>query len=133
MSILHKTIPCGLVELCMEDFDVILRMDWLHASYASIYCRTRRVKFQIPNEPVFEWEDHDSVVKGRFISYLKAQKLISKGCIYHMIRVRDVSSEVPSLESIHIIKEIPDVFPNNLSSISPEREIDFGINLLPDT
>ena len=42
----------GLIELDMVDFDVILGMDCLHASYASIDCRTRVVKFQIPNEPV---------------------------------------------------------------------------------
>ncbi len=43
-----------LVEIDMVDFDVILGMDWLHACYASIDCRTRVVKFQFPNEPVIE-------------------------------------------------------------------------------
>ena len=43
-----------LVELDMFDFDIILGMDWLHASFASIDCRTRVVKFNFPNEPVLE-------------------------------------------------------------------------------
>lgn len=42
----------NLVELDMVDFDVILGMDWLHVSYASVDCRTRVVKFQFPNELV---------------------------------------------------------------------------------
>ena len=45
-----------LVELDMVDSDVILGMDWLHACFASIECRTRVVKFNFPNEPVLEWE-----------------------------------------------------------------------------
>lgn len=56
ICILHKILPCDLVELDMVDFDIILGMDWLHAYYASIDCRTRMVKFQFPNEPVLEWE-----------------------------------------------------------------------------
>ena len=44
-----------LVELDMLDFDIILGMDWLHACFASIDCRTRVVGFNFPNEPVVEW------------------------------------------------------------------------------
>ena len=40
----------------MIDFDVILGIDWLHAFFASIDCRTRVVKFNFPNEPVVEWK-----------------------------------------------------------------------------
>ena len=80
-----------LVELDMVDFDVILGMDWFHASYASIDCRIQVVKFQIPNDPVIEWASSSTVPKGHFISYLKARKLVSKGCIYHIVRVNDSS------------------------------------------
>ncbi|KAH0683010.1 hypothetical protein KY289_020762 [Solanum tuberosum] len=74
ISINHKNTMVDLVELDMVDFDVILGMDWLHACYASIDCRTRVVRFQIPNEPVIEWSSSSVVPKDRFISYLKARK-----------------------------------------------------------
>ncbi|XP_049381296.1 uncharacterized protein LOC125845822 [Solanum stenotomum] len=117
----------------MVDFDVVLGMDWLHAYYASIDCRTRRVKFQFPSEPILEWESQNVVVKGRFISCIKARKLISKGCLYHLVRVRDVESKTLPIESVPIVNEFLDVFPNDLPGVPPEREIDFGIDLLPDT
>ncbi|WMV10108.1 hypothetical protein MTR67_003493 [Solanum verrucosum] len=53
----------------------------LHACYASVDCRTRVFKFQFPNDPVLEWKSSLAVPKGRFISYLKARKLVSKGCL----------------------------------------------------
>ena len=74
-----------LVELDMVDFDVILGMDWLHAFYASVDCRTRVVKFQFPNDLVLEWKSSSVEPKGHFISYLKARKIVSKGCVYHLV------------------------------------------------
>ena len=47
--------------------------------------------------------------------------------------VRDVESELPSLKSVLIVNKFLDVFPNDLPGIPPEREIDFGIDLLLDT
>ncbi|KAH0728110.1 hypothetical protein KY284_003975 [Solanum tuberosum] len=47
--------------------------------------------------------------------------------------VMDVESETPSLESVSIVNEFPKVFPNDLPGIPPEQEIDFSIDLLPDT
>ena len=132
ISINHKDTMADLVELDMVDFDVILGMDWLHACYASIDCRTRVVKFQILNEPVIEWSSSSAVPKGRFISYLKARKFVSKGCIYHLVRVNDSSVEIPPIQSVPIVREFQEVFPNDLPRIPLEREIDFGIDLIPD-
>src|ERR1051325_4298819 len=121
-----------LVELEMVDFDIILGMDWLHVCYASVDCRTRTIKFQFPIEPVIEWKGDLVVPKGKFISYLKARKLISKGCIYHLVRVKSDNAKPLSLESVPIVSEFPDVFLEDLLGIPPDREIDFGIDILPD-
>ncbi|KAH0669442.1 hypothetical protein KY285_023604 [Solanum tuberosum] len=59
--------------------------------------------------------------------------MISKGCIYHIVRVMDVESETPSLELSPLVSEFSEVLPDDLPGIPPEREIDFGIDLLPDT
>lgn len=61
ISVLHKDISCDLVELSMVEFDLILEMDWLYVSYASIDCRYLRFKFHFPNEPVHEWEGSNSL------------------------------------------------------------------------
>jgi hypothetical protein len=38
-----------------------------------------------------------------------------------------------SLEEIHMVREYPDVFPNDLPGMPPDRAIKFKIELQPDT
>ena len=83
-----------LVELDMVDFDVNMGMDWLHEFFASIDCRTRIVKFNFPNELVLEWKWGNSILNVCIISYLKACKMISKGCLYHIVRVKDLDPKI---------------------------------------
>ncbi|XP_049399822.1 uncharacterized protein LOC125863894 [Solanum stenotomum] len=121
------------VELIMLDFDVIMGMDWLVACYANFDCRSKIVRFYFTGEPILEWKGNAATHKGKFISYLRARKLIAKGCIYHMVHVHDIDKEPMTLQSIPIVNEFSMVFPDDLPGIPPEREIDFTIVLLPDT
>lgn len=70
--------------------------DWLHSCYASLNCRTHKVIFRFPGELVIELEGVYLAPRGPFISYLRARRLISKGCLYHMVRVKDSNSKGPS-------------------------------------
>ncbi|XP_047260772.1 uncharacterized protein LOC124894066 [Capsicum annuum] len=58
---------------------------------------------------------------------------LEMGYICHLIRVRDVEAESPTIKSVPIVNEFIDVFPEELPGLPPEREIDFGIDLLPGT
>ncbi|XP_070022562.1 uncharacterized protein [Nicotiana sylvestris] len=117
----------------MVEFDVILGMDWLASFHANVDCRSKIVRFQFLGEPVLEWKGNTMSSRGRFISYLKARKMINKGCIYHLVRVQDMKVESLTIQSIPVVNEFPDVFFDELPGLPPEREIEFAIGLLPDT
>ena len=58
--------------------------------------------------------------KGHFISYLKARNLVSKGCVYHLVQVNDCSVLIPPIQSVLVVKEFPEDFPNDLLGVNPE-------------
>ncbi|XP_070010668.1 uncharacterized protein [Nicotiana sylvestris] len=126
-----RNTAANLIELGMVDFDVIMGMDWLYTCFAKLDCRTRTIRLEFPNEPVIKWKGDNVVPRGWFISYLKAAKMIKKGCIYHLVRVMDTNVEALSLDSVPVVNEFLDVFPDELPGIPPDREIDFGINVIP--
>ncbi|KAF3653003.1 putative ribonuclease H protein-like [Capsicum annuum] len=129
----HKITLVDLIELEMMNFDAILGMDWLHSCYASIDYKIRIVYFQFLNEPVLEWRGSTLALRGQFVSYLRARKMISNGCVYYLIRVKDSSSETRSLEPVPVAYEFLVVFPEYLPRVPPKWKIDFEIDLLPDT
>ncbi|XP_070031815.1 uncharacterized protein [Nicotiana tomentosiformis] len=117
----------------MVDFDIIAGMDWLSSCHAIVDCHTKTVKFSfIGEDPVIIRGEVGTHV-GKFISYLKARKLVSSGCLAYLAHVRDMKVDSPMLESVQIVKEFPEVFPDDLLEIPPDREIEFGIDTLPGT
>ncbi|XP_070032356.1 uncharacterized protein [Nicotiana tomentosiformis] len=128
-----RSTVAGLIELDMVEFDVIMSMDWLASCHANVDCRSKMVLFQFSREPILEWKGNTASPRGRFISYLKARKMIRKGYIYHLVRVQDVKIDSPTIQSIPVVNEFPDAFPHELPGLLPKREIEFAIDLLPDT
>ncbi|XP_075095260.1 uncharacterized protein LOC142173546 [Nicotiana tabacum] len=133
VKVYHLLTVADLMKLEMVDFDVIVVMDWLESCYATVGCRTKIVSFEFPREPVLEWKGDAVAPMGRFISYLKDRKIISKGYIDHLVRVKDADAQISTLQLVPILNEFPKVFPEDLPRVPPDREIVFGIDLQPDT
>ena len=64
---------------------------------------------------------------------MSASKMLRKVCQGYLAFVVDRSQEGTRLEDIPIVKEFPDVFPNDISGLPPDREVEFTIDLIPGT
>ncbi|KAF5472138.1 hypothetical protein F2P56_008878 [Juglans regia] len=60
-------------------------------------------------------------------------KLLRDGCQGYLAIVVDEPKEELKLEEIPIVREYPEVFPEDLSGLPPEREVEFAIDLTPGT
>ncbi|XP_070032721.1 uncharacterized protein [Nicotiana tomentosiformis] len=119
--------------LSMLDFDVILGMDWLSPYYAILDCHAKMVTLAIPGLPWLEWRGTLDYVPSRVVSFLKAHRMVGKGCDNYLAFLRDVSIDTPMIKSVLVLKDYPNVFPTDLSGMPHDRNINFGIDLLPGT
>ncbi|GJW33651.1 retrotransposon protein, putative, ty3-gypsy subclass [Tanacetum coccineum] len=71
--------------------------------------------------------------KGDFklCSVVKTRKYLSRGCHAFMAHVINTSFEKKSVEDVSIVNEFLDVFPEDLSGIPLERQVEFRIDLVP--
>ncbi|XP_069152840.1 uncharacterized protein [Solanum lycopersicum] len=120
-----KTMCAKLVELPMHDFDVILGMDWLHSCYACTDFGSRVVRFRVPNEEGLVWEGYNSSRPNPVISNLKANKMMYKGLLCHLVSVNDLDHDIRSIDSLPVVNEFQDVFVDDLPEVPPPREFDF--------
>ena len=47
--------------------------------------------------------------------------------------VEDIDKTHPELSDIPVVRDFPDIFPEDLPGLPPKRETEFAIDLLPDT
>ncbi|KAL0549281.1 hypothetical protein IC582_013762 [Cucumis melo] len=126
-------IEVTLIVLDMLDFDVILGMDWLAANHASIDCSRKEVTFNPPSMASFKFKGGGLKSLPQVISAIRASKLLSQGTWGILACVVDIREADVSLSSEPVVRDYPDVFPEELPGLPPHREVEFAIELEPGT
>ena len=129
MTFVGKNTYVDLIILEMVDFDVILGMTWLSPNFAILDCNAKTVTLVKPGTDPLVWEGYYISTLVRIISFLRAKRMVSKGCLAFLAHLRDDTSKVPSIESVSIVREFLDVFPADRLGMPPDRDIDFCIDL----
>jgi hypothetical protein len=99
----------NLIILSGQGIDVILGMSWMKMHREVLYIASRFVHL-------------DSPMYGEVILHLPAITCI-KESLHHMVELK--------LEDIHDVREFPDVFPDDLPWIPPERAIELQLGTAP--
>uniref|UniRef100_A0A803QSH8 Retrotransposon gag domain-containing protein n=1 Tax=Cannabis sativa TaxID=3483 RepID=A0A803QSH8_CANSA len=109
-----RELLVDLIELNLEDFDVILGMDWLAKYNATIDCKRKMVTFEPDGEDSFVFVGKVQGSQILLISTLEARDMLWDGCIGFLAGVVDVKKEV-SMGSKHVsvVREFLDVFQKN--------------------
>ncbi|XP_076909919.1 uncharacterized protein LOC143567362, partial [Bidens hawaiensis] len=105
-----ESVVCkaDLFPMHMSDFDAILGMDWLTRHHVTIDCFSKRVIFGDLSRP----------------------KLVYQGIVPHKT-LKIISALKACIDSHLVVREYPDVFPEELPGLPPDHEIEFTLNLIP--
>lgn len=104
-------IRTDLIYLNLEGMDVLLGMDWMTKHRVTLDVFSRVVEIDSPNQ-------------GTAILYVPRQEYVHS-CAYAIEGIK--------LEDIPVVCEYPDVFPDDLPGMPPDRDVEFVIELQPGT
>jgi hypothetical protein len=99
----------NLVVLDSNGVDIILGMDWLRKYDGVILCAKRAIRLTKEDCTILEF--NAAIQADQFSLLNKVQRT--------------------SLNEIRVVQEYPDVFPEDLPGMLPDRNIEFIIELLP--
>ena len=133
LVIQNKDFPAYLIVLGIHDFDIVLGMDWLSKHRATLDFYKKEVRLVRLEEPDVIFRGIRREIAPSLINAMTASKILRKGCQGYLEFVVDRRQEGTRLEDIPIVKEFPDVFPDDISGLSPDREVEFTIDLIPGT
>ncbi|GJX08939.1 putative nucleotidyltransferase, ribonuclease H [Tanacetum coccineum] len=100
-----------LIPLGQGSFDVIVGMDWLSNQKAVIVCHEKIVRIPVEGGKVLYVQGERNVRKTKTLMSTKANE--------------------PTLSDIPIVRDFEDVFPDDLSGLPPQRQVEFHIDLIP--
>ncbi|XP_075504503.1 uncharacterized protein LOC142541944 [Primulina tabacum] len=77
--------------------------------------------------------EFDIILGMDWLTKNRARRLISKGCqafLASIVSAPDVTT--PSISDVPVVRDFPDVFPDDVAGLPPDREVEFAIDLMPE-
>ncbi|XP_074346863.1 uncharacterized protein LOC141685670 [Apium graveolens] len=113
-----RHISADLIPFKLEEFDIILGMDWLENHNAQIEYKNKKVKLRTKDgaKVIFKGKRQDK----KFLIAIQMRRLLRQGCEAYLAHVKDVEKESTNIEDIPVVKEFLDVFPNELPGLPPD-------------
>ncbi|GKA29365.1 putative reverse transcriptase domain-containing protein [Tanacetum coccineum] len=115
LNFLNHPFNINLMPIELGSFDVIIGMDWLSKYHAVIDCAEKIV--HIP------WGNETLIIHGDGRHHVFLAHVTTK-------EIEDKSGE-KRLEDVPIVRDFPEVFPEDLPGLPPTRQVEFQIDLVP--
>jgi predicted aspartyl protease len=119
--------------LPLGSYDMIIRMDWLEQHKAVLDCYTKILSYKDNFGTGRTTQGIPKPVSVIQVSVMQFMKCIRKGCQVYAIQVMNLleKEDKPKLEDFVVLREFRDMFVDEIPELTPRREIDFSIDLLP--
>ncbi|GJS81259.1 putative reverse transcriptase domain-containing protein [Tanacetum coccineum] len=138
LNLLSHPFNINLIPVELGSFDAIIGMDWLAKYQAIIVCAEKIVRIPWGNKTLIVHGDGSNQgheARLHIISYSKTQEYMLKGCPVFLAHVTtnevEGKSEKKRLEDVPIVRDFPEVFPEDLPGLPPTRQVEFQIDLIP--
>nr|GEV10802.1 reverse transcriptase domain-containing protein [Tanacetum cinerariifolium] len=130
LILLNQPFKIDLMSFKLSSFDVVIGMNCFSKYHARIICDEKVVHIPIDGKTLIIRCDQ-SKTRLNLISCLKTKRYIFRGCQIFIAQVMEKKSNKKRLEYILVVREFLEVFPGDLPSLPPSRQVEFQIDLIP--
>ncbi|GJT88180.1 putative reverse transcriptase domain-containing protein [Tanacetum coccineum] len=112
-------------------------MDWMAEHRAEVVCYEKYVRVPYGNDMLIVQGERSGVKNEsrlEVISSIRTQKYIDQGCQVFLIQMmKEEETEIPErrIEDVPVVRDFPEVFPEDLPGLPPTRQVEFHIELIP--
>ncbi|KAD4586323.1 hypothetical protein E3N88_23924 [Mikania micrantha] len=123
--------PIDLIPMHLGSFDVIIGMDWLATHRAEIVCHEKYIRIPLASGETLRIFGETASRGLKLMSCTKAHKYLRKKCIAFLAHIVEKKEKEKRIEDVPVIRDFPEVFPDDLPGLPPERQVEFRIDLVP--
>nr|GFB45003.1 putative reverse transcriptase domain-containing protein [Tanacetum cinerariifolium] len=138
LNLLNHPFNINLMPVEIGSFDAIIGMDWLAKYQAVIVYAEKIVRIPWGNETLIihgDGSNQGNATRLSIISCTKTEKYMMKGFLIFLAHITtkeiEDKSEKKRLEDVPIVRNFPEVFPEDLLGLPSTRPVEFQIDLVP--
>ncbi|KAD5960422.1 hypothetical protein E3N88_11894 [Mikania micrantha] len=131
LTLADHQLVIDLMPVTLGSFDVVIGMDWLSANHAEIVCNEKIVRIALPSGEQISIQGERRGVLLNIMSCMKANKYLKKGYTAILALITEQPKKEQKIEDIAIVRDYPEVFPDDLPGLPPARQVEFQIDLTP--
>ncbi|KAJ9554440.1 hypothetical protein OSB04_018485 [Centaurea solstitialis] len=122
-----------LIPIPMREINVVLGMSWLSRHGAWFDCEGQRVKIRNPSGGDLIITSNGMKRPPKTCSLAKARRYVKGGGVSYLVYVTESMGEKKkkTVAVVPVVRDFPDVFPEDLPGVPRERQVEFGIDLIP--
>ncbi|GJW17480.1 putative reverse transcriptase domain-containing protein [Tanacetum coccineum] len=138
INLKNHLFKIDLLPIELGSFDVIVEMDWITEHRAEVVCYAKYILVPYGNDMLIVQGERSGVKNEsrlEVISSIRTQGYIDKGCqvfLVQMMKKEETEASEKQIEDVPVVRDLPEVFPEDLSGLSLTRQVEFHIELIPE-
>ncbi|XP_071739971.1 uncharacterized protein [Rutidosis leptorrhynchoides] len=128
INLSNNLFEVDLMPIELGSFDVVIGMDWLSKNRVDVNCAEKSIRIPLENGENLVIQGDKSKVNLNIISCMRARRYLKKGYPSILAHVKELKTKEVGLEDVPVVREFPQVFPEDLPGLPPHRQVEFQID-----
>ncbi|XP_076907112.1 uncharacterized protein LOC143563464 [Bidens hawaiensis] len=120
-----------LIPMQVGSFDVIVGMNWLTINHVEVVCFEKFLRIPLKDGRILKVFGSTPTSKLNLMSCFQAQRYLRKKYVAFLSLAMEKDKDKKKIQDIPIVRDFPDVFPDDIVGLPPIRQVEFRIDFIP--